>query len=174
MCTILKYCLFGRTPKLIVSISANPYILSPAYCGHTFCAICILKWFFARLHRGCGGWHESVKCPLCRALLILTPDSVPRNIITVPFSPNRLADDAMSSMIDRLGVLLPSSKEKGKKKRTKAATKRKVVGKRVPCKIERNETATKSELPSDEDGSSTLSGWASKGPLRKDWTERTR
>lgn len=59
-------------------IMAQPYSLNPGQCGHTFCALCILRHFFSRLHKACGGWHESVDCPMCRSLLVITPDRVPR------------------------------------------------------------------------------------------------
>lgn len=81
---------------------AHPYTLNPGQCGHTFCAICILKWFFSRLHRACGGWHESVDCPICRSLLVITPDRVPRLENTFPFVPNRTAANVVESLIEKL------------------------------------------------------------------------
>lgn len=154
--------------------SAHPYTLSSVNCGHTFCAICILKWYFAKLHRSCGSWHESVKCPLCRSLLILTPESIPRQIITVPFAPNRIAEGAMKSMIERLAILLPSAKEERKRKRTKARTSTKGCAKNGLCKSEGCEPMIKAKTPSDDDGCSGMHGWASGGNMRKDWTERVK
>ncbi|KIY53356.1 hypothetical protein FISHEDRAFT_19104, partial [Fistulina hepatica ATCC 64428] len=71
---------------------AHPYSLNAGRCGHSFCAQCLLKWFFSRLHKGCGNWHESVDCPICRQMVVITPDRVPRMDITFPFVPNRLGD----------------------------------------------------------------------------------
>ncbi len=76
---------------------ANPYLLNNGRCGHAFCAICILKWAFAAVHRGCGYWHEALECPLCRATLPYTTDATPRNICTFPFLPDRLADTVIKS-----------------------------------------------------------------------------
>ncbi|KAF9461205.1 hypothetical protein BDZ94DRAFT_1264236 [Collybia nuda] len=87
---------------LCYEVMAYPYTLNPGQCGHTFCAICILKWFFSRLHRACGGWHESVDCPMCRSLLVITPDRVPRLEITFPFVPNRTAAGVVESLVEKL------------------------------------------------------------------------
>ncbi|KAG1876435.1 hypothetical protein DFJ58DRAFT_175549 [Suillus subalutaceus] len=81
---------------------ACPYSLNPRQCGHTFCATCILKWFFSRLHRVCGSWHEPVDCPMCRSALFYTPDNVPRPESSFPFTPNRVADNAIRGMINTL------------------------------------------------------------------------
>ena len=64
--------------------------------------MCTLKWFFSRLHKACGGWHESVNCPICRSLLIITPDRLPCLDITFPFTPNRTVDLVVQYMIDKL------------------------------------------------------------------------
>ncbi|KIJ65615.1 hypothetical protein HYDPIDRAFT_130946 [Hydnomerulius pinastri MD-312] len=84
---------------LCFEVMACPYSLIPRHCGHTFCATCILKWFFSRLHRGCGGWHESVDCPMCRSTLPYTPDQTPRPDFSFPFIPNRSADMAVQGLI---------------------------------------------------------------------------
>ncbi|KAI0793738.1 hypothetical protein C8Q74DRAFT_1244514 [Fomes fomentarius] len=78
---------------------AEPYLLDNALCGHTFCAVCVLKWAFARIHRGCGYWHEALECPLCRALLPYTADNAPRNMHTFPFILNRIADASIKSLL---------------------------------------------------------------------------
>ncbi|KAL4065911.1 hypothetical protein J3A83DRAFT_4432066, partial [Scleroderma citrinum] len=83
-------------------VVACPYSLHPRQCGHTFCAICILKWFFSRLHRVCGGWHEAVDCPLCRSPLFCTQDLTPRPDFTFPFVPNRAMDCALQGLITSL------------------------------------------------------------------------
>ncbi|KAF5383556.1 hypothetical protein D9615_003530 [Tricholomella constricta] len=90
------------TCSLCYEIMAHPYTLNPGQCGHTFCAICILKWFFSRLHSHCGAWHESVDCPICRSLLVITPDRLPRSDTTFPFVPNRTAAAVCESLIEKL------------------------------------------------------------------------
>ncbi|EGN96669.1 hypothetical protein SERLA73DRAFT_184782 [Serpula lacrymans var. lacrymans S7.3] len=82
---------------------ACPYSLNPRLCGHTFCAMCILKWFFSHLHRSCGAWHDSVDCPMCRCTLYPTPDDVPRPEYTFPFTPNRTVDCVIKNMLTNLG-----------------------------------------------------------------------
>ncbi|KAI6042054.1 hypothetical protein EDC04DRAFT_2564826, partial [Pisolithus marmoratus] len=86
---------------LCFEIMACPYTLRSPSCGHTFCATCILKWYFSRLHRGCGDWHDMVQCPICRCTLA-TPDSQPRTQYTFPFIPNRTLDSAIQGLIKSL------------------------------------------------------------------------
>ncbi|KAF8892147.1 hypothetical protein BD779DRAFT_1511128 [Infundibulicybe gibba] len=114
------------TCALCYEIMAHPYSLNPGPCGHTFCAICILKWFFSRLHRACGGWHEAVDCPICRSLLDITPDRTPRQETTFPFVPNRIAAAVCESLIEKLGALsdrtgserdIPCGRKNGKSKK---------------------------------------------------------
>ena len=83
-------------------LRACPYQLNHGLCGHTFCALCLLQWCFAAVHRGCGYWHESLECPLCRAGLPCTPDTIPRQMCTFPFIPCRLADSTIKML---LGIL---------------------------------------------------------------------
>ncbi|KAI0078692.1 hypothetical protein K474DRAFT_1696910 [Panus rudis PR-1116 ss-1] len=90
---------------LCLETMACPQILSPVSCGHTFCAMCILRWFFSQLHRPCGSWHDSLECPLCRAMMPYIPDDVPRTILSCPFAPNRLAEDVLQEMILELARL---------------------------------------------------------------------
>ncbi|TDL23955.1 hypothetical protein BD410DRAFT_130050 [Rickenella mellea] len=129
---------------LCFEVIACPYILTPAQCGHTFCALCTARWFFSRLHKGCGGWHESVDCPMCRALLILTPDTTPRSTITVPFAPNRMADVVLCELVRKLGS-------------------------REPRKTGEGDVAEKITEPP-----AGLDAWANGGTLQLDWLERDR
>jgi hypothetical protein len=85
-----------------VSYRAHPVTVPHPNCGHTFCAICMIKHFFSRFHRTCGGWHEHVECPMCRSILIYTPNQVPRNPLTFPFAKNRMADAAVTALVDQL------------------------------------------------------------------------
>ncbi|KAI6128051.1 hypothetical protein EV401DRAFT_1932568 [Pisolithus croceorrhizus] len=86
---------------LCFEIMASPYTLRSPSCGHTFCATCILKWFFSRLHRSCGDWHDMVQCPICRCALS-TPDYQPRSEHTFPFIPNRTLDGALQGLMKSL------------------------------------------------------------------------
>ena len=62
----------------------------------------MIKHIFSRFHRTCGGWHEHVECPMCRSILIYTPNQIPRSFLTFPFAKNRVADAAVAAMIDQL------------------------------------------------------------------------
>ena len=157
---------FANSPN----VRALPYTLTPAECGHTFCALCTLKWFFSRLHRSCGSWHESVDCPICRSLLILTPDTTPRTVITVPFTPNRLAGKVIENLVAKLegGCGLVGSDAKGTKGRA-CKQPNGCAGKRV-----KSESRTPGLLTSDTGGNSSLESWAVGGELWKDWRERER
>lgn len=138
--------------------SACPYMLTPVECGHTFCATCTLKWFFSRLHSGCGAWHESVDCPLCRALLVITPEEPPRTTALIPFAPNRLADGSLRNILDKLAKLAPLQDM------VEAATEE-GCGCPVAC------------ASTVADPSPSLTGWKAwtvGGMLRNDWIERDR
>jgi hypothetical protein len=93
------------TCALCYDIMACPISLNPGKCGHTFCALCVLKWFFSRLHKACGGWHESVDCPICRSLLVITPDHLPRLDTTFPFTPNRTVDTVVRDLVGKLAAV---------------------------------------------------------------------
>ncbi|KAH7927315.1 hypothetical protein BV22DRAFT_1007244 [Leucogyrophana mollusca] len=97
------------TCPLCFEIMACPYSLNPRLCGHTFCATCILKWFFSRVHRACANWHEAVDCPMCRSQLCCTPDRIPRPEFTFPFTPNRTVDSVIRSLINVLSTKADSS-----------------------------------------------------------------
>ncbi|KAI0630516.1 hypothetical protein C8Q77DRAFT_209623 [Trametes polyzona] len=88
------------TCSLCYEVMACPYSLSPGLCGHSFCSLCALKWCFALVHRGCGYWHDSLECPLCRAELPYTSDHTPRSVFSFPFTPNRIADSAIKALVD--------------------------------------------------------------------------
>ncbi|KZP09890.1 hypothetical protein FIBSPDRAFT_759299, partial [Athelia psychrophila] len=90
------------TCSLCYETMACPYVLSPLRCGHSFDAICILRWFFSKAHQACGGWHEYVACPICRSQLIVTPERIPRHEITFPFIPNRTVDATVQDLVSKL------------------------------------------------------------------------
>ncbi|KAI0364721.1 hypothetical protein BV20DRAFT_823138 [Pilatotrama ljubarskyi] len=97
------------TCSLCYEIMACPYTLTPGRCGHSFCALCALQWCFAAVHRGCGYWHDSLECPLCRAELPYTSDRTPRSMFSFPFTPNRLADSAIKALITLIKDAKPST-----------------------------------------------------------------
>nr|GAT45713.1 RING finger domain-containing protein [Mycena chlorophos] len=167
------------TCPLCYEIMAHPYSLNPGSCGHSFCATCILRHFFSRLHKACGGWHESVDCPMCRALLVITPDRIPRLDITFPFVPNRTAAAACESLINQLAAsspVIPVIKREPSETVWPGETdmdaechwgRRKGSGK---TKEEQQEM----ELDSEPDGESALAGWREGGHLRLDWIRKER
>lgn len=128
---------------------AYPLTLSPAKCGHSFCAICVLKWFFSRMHRQCGKWHESLECPICRTELPSTPEAT-RSMKTCPFTPNRLADSVLTDLINSL-TSLPGNSDGSPRGKSSGA------GRSTHSK---NET--------------TISTWAEDGSSRKEWLRRVR
>ncbi|CDO73353.1 hypothetical protein BN946_scf185008.g116 [Trametes cinnabarina] len=95
------------TCSLCFEVMACPYSLNPGRCGHSFCALCILKWCFAAVHRGCGYWHDPLECPLCRAELFYTSDVTPRSPFSFPFVPNRLADGEIQALIEVVRSVKP-------------------------------------------------------------------
>lgn len=139
--------------NMTILTRAAPYSLHPLRCGHTFDALCILRWFFSKAHQACGGWHEYVACPICRSRLVLPPDQLPRHEITFPFIPNRTADAAIKDLVGQLEDScssgfkreLGSSSEKGRVKVKKADGNARPAG---------------------------LDGWRTGGNLRKEWLKR--
>jgi hypothetical protein len=142
------------TCSLCYEIMACPYALHPLRCGHTFDAICILRWFFSKAHQACGSWHEYVACPICRSQLIVTPDRIPRHEITFPFVPNRTVDAAVKDLI-------------GKLETTGSGLKREAGGLSAKgrAKVKKEE---------GEGTSTALDGWKTGGNSRKEWIKRER
>ncbi|KAK0489034.1 hypothetical protein IW261DRAFT_1325983 [Armillaria novae-zelandiae] len=135
------------TCSLCYDIMASPFSLNAAgQCGHTFCAMCILKWSFSRLHRLCGCWHESVDCPICRSLVVMTPEKPPRLDFTFPFVPNRTASAICDSWVEKLACALSETKKgRGHKK-----------------------SRVRVDTPSD------LPHWREGGAARKEWLRKRR
>ncbi|KAI0343317.1 hypothetical protein BDW22DRAFT_1356932 [Trametopsis cervina] len=150
--------------SLCFEVIACPYLLTPSRCGHTFCATCLLKWFFTHLHRSCGGWHEALECPLCRSTLPTTPEQPPRDPSSFPFAPNRLAEEIITRHIESLESTLespesPSVNTSASKGKGKARA--------------RKEKSTAFE-PIFLDGGEEAVGWKKGGPARKEWNNRER
>ncbi|KAI0682262.1 hypothetical protein C8Q76DRAFT_574255, partial [Earliella scabrosa] len=79
-----------------------PYSINNPNCGHSFCAICLLKWVLASVHDCCGYWHADLMCPLCRAKLPDVPSTTPRSIQSFPFIPNRACKATASRLLSIL------------------------------------------------------------------------
>ncbi|KAF8074974.1 hypothetical protein FPV67DRAFT_1475605 [Lyophyllum atratum] len=153
------------TCALCYEIIAHPYTLNPGQCGHTFCAICILKWFFSRLHSHCGAWHESVDCPICRSLLVITPDRTPRPDTTFPFVPNRTAAAVCESLIEKLrsappGALVVKREDsEGAWGWTSGCSRKKDASKEADEKVDEN---------------ADVAGWREGGFMRTEWLKKDR
>lgn len=138
-----------RSSSQIRPPRAHPVTVPHPNCGHTFCAICMIKHFFSRFHRTCGGWHEHVECPMCRSILIYTPNQLPRSLLTFPFAKNRMADAALVAMVDQLAIQIET------------------MGTPNPCE---NVDQTKGGIKND---CGTLLGvWRVGGSSRTEWLER--
>ncbi|KAJ7091362.1 hypothetical protein B0H15DRAFT_230734 [Mycena belliarum] len=157
------------TCALCYEIMAQPYSLNPGQCGHTFCALCILRHFFSRLHKACGGWHESVDCPMCRSLLVITPDRVPRLDITFPFVPNRTAAAMCESMIEKLSQSSAGSALVVKREESEGNW----PGSEWDMEWGRKKGKSKEEEEMEEENVD-LAGWREGGNLRADWLKKDR
>ncbi|CAK5267702.1 unnamed protein product [Mycena citricolor] len=153
------------TCALCYEIMAQPYSLNPGSCGHSFCALCILRHFFSRLHKACGGWHESVDCPMCRALLVITPDRTPRLDITFPFVPNRTAAAVCESLIEKLSCSSVSARPIVKQEESDGNEWKMERG----CKKGKSKEEEEMEI---EEGTSELMAWREGGNLRTDWLKK--
>ncbi|PCH36205.1 hypothetical protein WOLCODRAFT_166745 [Wolfiporia cocos MD-104 SS10] len=114
--------------SLCFEIIACPCTIGSSRCGHTFCALCIMKWYFSRLCPDCCTWHEDLECPLCRTP-IAAPKVVPADGNTpCPFAPNRMVDGAVAELLNTIrnestassgsSSTSPKGKGKGKSKKT--------------------------------------------------------
>lgn len=158
---------------LCYEVLAAPYALNPGQCGHTFCALCILKWFFSRLHRACGGWHESVDCPICRSLLIITPEGAVRAFVTFPFVPNRVAAATIEALVEKLLELPLCSQAKIKKEETEglwASQSRKDRGSECARKEEQSDVKEPDKVSDALD----VTVWREGGHMRAEWLKRDR
>ncbi|KAG6886232.1 hypothetical protein C0993_010794 [Termitomyces sp. T159_Od127] len=154
------------TCALCCEILAHPYTLNSGQCGHTFCALCILKWFFSRLHFHCGAWHEPVDCPMCRNPLIITPDRTPRSDATFPFVPNRTVAAVCESLIEKLRcaqsstlVVKREDSEGGWGSGWASCSRKKEVSKDADEKVDEN---------------ADIASWREGGFTRTEWLKRER
>ncbi|KAJ7623229.1 hypothetical protein FB45DRAFT_869866 [Roridomyces roridus] len=158
------------TCPLCFEIMAQPFSLNPGACGHSFCALCILRHFFSRLHKACGGWHESVDCPMCRSLLVITPDRVPRLDITFPFVPNRTAAAMCEAMIEKLAQSSAGSHLVVKREESEGNW---PPGSEWDMEWGRKKGRSKEEEEL-EVANSDLACWREGGKLRAEWLKRDR
>lgn len=147
--------------------------MNPSHCGHTFCGLCILKWFFSRLHRPCGGWHESVDCPICRSLLIITPELTPRLPFTFPFVPNRVTASAIESLVEKLVNPPLCSQAKVKKEESEGTWASQSSKDRGRGCVRKREPSEEQETEKTCDASD-VSLWREGGHLRAEWLKKDR
>lgn len=163
------------TCALCYEILAAPYSLTPAHCGHTFCGLCILKWFFSRLHRVCGLWHESVDCPICRSMLIPTPDLTPRLQITFPFVPNRVTASVVESLLEKLVKAPLSSQAKIKREEREETWVSQARKKRGRECIRKREPSEENEDESEKKSNTLdVTAWREGGHMRAEWLKKDR
>jgi hypothetical protein len=178
-CKVLKYLRASSAKSILTDrcyeILAAPYTLNPSHCGHTFCGLCILKWFFSRLHRACGGWHESVDCPICRSLLIITPELTPESTsrlpFTFPFVPNRVTASVIESLVEKLAKPPLCSQAKIKREGSEGtwgSQSRKDRSRGCTRKREASEETEKVSETSD------ISAWREGGYMRAEWLKKDR
>ncbi|KAI0825657.1 hypothetical protein BC629DRAFT_1449125 [Irpex lacteus] len=92
--------------SLCFEVLACPYALTPPRCGHTFCSICLLKWYFTYLNSETGQWRDDMECPFCCSPLPLVFPRVPRPSTSCPFTPSRLIDDVITSLVNTLSKIV--------------------------------------------------------------------
>ncbi|KAI0732174.1 hypothetical protein C8Q72DRAFT_819484 [Fomitopsis betulina] len=145
---------------LCFDVMACPYSLSPAQCGHTYCAFCILKWYFTSLCNACGDWCNHLDCPLCRTVLPrpAEPNERPRQMHTLPFTPARAADERITQLIDSLCGPVPESHPKAS------------ISKRSKGKGKKKQATTAGD--SDAGPAMPSTGWEHGGALREEWQAR--
>ncbi|KAI0692450.1 hypothetical protein BC835DRAFT_1416561 [Cytidiella melzeri] len=149
--------------SLCFEVMACPYFLTPSQCGHTFCAMCLLQWFFTHLHQDCGSWHEILECPLCRSLLPETPPKQPRQKSSCPFAPNRFADEIISSHVKSLANMLEPPNN--------APEHASPTGGKGKERAQQGEASSSFE-PLFLDGGEDALNWKSDGSARKAWNGR--
>ncbi|EPS99354.1 hypothetical protein FOMPIDRAFT_1050641 [Fomitopsis schrenkii] len=146
---------------LCFDVMACPYSLSPAQCGHTYCAVCILAWYLSKLCNTCGDWCDHLDCPMCRTLLpcSIELDEQPRQMYTLPFTPARAADERITQLVDILCGPEPESPSKASS------------SKRGKGKGKEKQAASTGDSHTGPSPPST--GWEYGGTLREEWQARS-
>ncbi|KAF7356569.1 RING finger domain-containing protein [Mycena venus] len=140
--------------------------------------------------QACGGWHESVDCPMCRSLLVITPDRTPRLDITFPFVsradlpfsqwplilsshrvqvPNRTAAAMCEAMIEKLSHSTASSSLVVKREESEGHW----PGSEWDMEWGRKKGKSKEEEEMEEENAD-LAGWREGGNLRSEWLKKDR
>ncbi|KAJ3533479.1 hypothetical protein NMY22_g7318 [Coprinellus aureogranulatus] len=152
---------------LCYEVFSAPHTLNAPNCGHTFCGLCILKWFCSRLH-GCGAWHEQVYCPMCRAE-VHTPD----RRATFPFIPNRLATTTIAALTEKLCARPPSTAMLVKREESEevfVSGSKAARGRSCSRASQQAKTEEDSPIPDTTD----VDGWREGGILRTEWLKKDR
>lgn len=106
------------------------------------------------MDRGCGYWHDPLECPLCRTELPYPSCVVPRSVFSFPFTPNRLADSTIKTLIELIRKDDPQ-----------------LAGGRKPSGINVGEVDTTDTMASADDDEKLLL-WKGAGALHTDWERR--
>jgi hypothetical protein len=106
-----------------------------------------------------------VDCPICRSLLVITPDRVPRLDITFPFVPNRTAGAVCESLVERLARSPAGTRLIVKREDSEGGLGDMEWGKKKGKSKEEEEM---------EAGKSDIAGWREGGNTRNEWLKRDR
>jgi hypothetical protein len=108
---------------------------------------------------------------MCRSLLIITPEHIPRLQLTFPFVPNRIAASVIESLLTKL-VEQPRFSQA--KTVTELATKYKTKSRRKLGSYPRKEMKLEDTGVEVSSGKLVLADWLEAGCMRIDWLERVR
>lgn len=136
--------------------SACPYSLSGTGCGHSFCALCLLRWAFTKLNIDLGTWDAPLACPLCTVESSAVPIHLPRPTSPFPFQPNRTLDAVLGAMVKNIACALDGNARSGSQGDTALDP--------IPVEDENVESGDVAQV----------SGWKVDGALRKEWDLRER
>ncbi|EED83835.1 predicted protein [Postia placenta Mad-698-R] len=74
-------------------------------CGHTYCALCVLKPIFTHCDPQSGQWDHNINCPKCSRPLLYNKQDPPGYLPSLPLTSNKTAAAAINeifSVITRL------------------------------------------------------------------------
>ena len=108
---------------------------------------------------------------MCRSLLIITPEHIPRLQLTFPFVPNRIAASVIESLLTKL-VEQPRFSQA--KTVAEMATKHKTKSRRKHAPYPRKEMKLEDKDVEVTSGKLVLADWLEDGCMRIDWLERVR
>ena len=108
---------------------------------------------------------------MCRSLLIITPEHIPRLQLTFPFVPNRIATSVIESLLTKL-VEHPRFSQA--KTGAEMATNYKTKSRRKHGPYPRKEMKLEDKDIEVASGRFILTDWLEGGCMRIDWLERVR